>query len=729
MQTPQMGDAPPSWNPFAYIVFVRKLLRYFPKRQIVFPTHSTLLFCGSRFGKGDHFIVTGAGPHCDAPQYSAPYWRLLVLHRSLQPLREMAFRLLRYPSSSIEHDAVAGRIRAEQIGNIKRYLSSMMLANVCNASILVAALWASPQRHIAIAWASTILIFVAYYGLWRRQSARVAPSYVSPRVITRAVRNALLLGTLWAILPMLFFSDAPPSEQIIITALCVGMLAGGAFAFASVPAAAIAFTLPIVIASAVILGRGGDSTYLMLMLLMISYIGVLWRGVFVHASQMAKRVAAQCQAEIKVRRDELTSLPNRLAFFEHLESAFQRFEQSCDKFAILYLDLNDFKAVNDRCGHATGDRLLVLVGQRLKDCVREIDLVARLSGDEFALVVANITNSDAVTELANRIIRSLDIPFEIDGTEVFTGACIGIAFAPADGRSPELLLKRADEALYDAKRRSDGTIQLYDSSCRDFTRRRRSLERDLRDALRRHEFFLLFQPILSLDNNRITGFETLLRWQHRALGVKAPIEFTAILEESGLIHEVGHWVLVEACKAAVAWPEDIRVAVNVSPIQLRHTRILFSIVNALAVSNLRPERLEIEITETAIIDDSEQVLSNLNALRELGIRIALDDFGTGYSSLTYLRKISPDSIKIDASFVREVTSDAGCESIVKSLLKLSRDLNLKVVAEGIETAEQLNYLQRHHCEEGQGFYIGEPMAANEIAAFLPTMGAARISAA
>lgn len=341
--------------------------------------------------------------------------------------------------------------------------------------------------------------------------------------------------------------------------------------------------------------------------------------------------------------------------------------------------------------------------------------------------MADVTNSDAVTESANRIIRSLDLPFVIDGTEVLTGACIGIAFAPADGTSPELLLKRADEALYEAKHKSDGAIQRYDSSCRDVTRRRRSLEYDLRCALRRHEFFLLFQPIFSLDRNCITGFEALLRWQPQASGIKLPMEFTEILEETGLINEVGHWALAEACKAAVAWRENIRVAVNVSPIQLRHTRILFSVVNALAVSNLPAERLEIEITETAVID--EQVLSNLNALRELGIRIALDDFGTGYSSLTYLRKISPDSIKIDASFVREVTSDASCESIVKSLINLSRDLNIKVVAEGIETAEQLNYLQRHNCDEGQGYYMSEPMSASEIAVFPATIDAARINAA
>jgi diguanylate cyclase len=507
------------------------------------------------------------------------------------------------------------------------------------------------------------------------------------------------------------------------------MLAGGAFAFASIPAAAIAFTAPIVIASAIAIGWSGDPAYLMVAVLMISYISVLWRGVFVHASHSAKRVAEQEQAETKVRRDELTSLPNRLAFFEALESAFARLARLDERFAVLYLDLNDFKAVNDRFGHATGDNLLVQVGQRLKACIREVDLVARLSGDEFAVIVADANDLSAVTKLADRIISTLDVAFAIDGAEVFTGACVGIAFAPVDGASPDLLLKNADEALYDAKHRSAGAIRLYDPRAKDASRRRRRLERDLRFALSRREFFLVYQPIVALEKGRIVGCEALLRWRHPTSGVKLPNEFADVLEETGLINEIGNWILLEACKAAVAWPESMRVAVNVSAIQLRNARILSAVVNALAASSLSPERLEIEITETAIIDDSPQVLSNLNALRELGVRIALDDFGTGYSSLTNLQRVLPDTIKIDASFVRGVTTNVDSQSIVKSLINLSRDLRAKIVAEGIETAEQLHFLTKQTREEGQGLFVGAPKAVNEIGALLLETDTARIVAA
>ena len=251
-------------------------------------------------------------------------------------------------------------------------------------------------------------------------------------------------------------------------------------------------------------------------------------------------------------------------------------------------------------------------------------------------------------------------------------------------QSPELLLKSADQALYAAKHGHGGAIQLYDAGYKDATRQRRNVERDLRHALRRNEFFLVFQPIFALNDNHIAGCEALLRWRHPTLGVRSPSEFVHIMEETGLINEIGQWVFLDACKAAATWPKQIRLAVNVSAIQLRQANILSSVVNALAASALQPDRLEIEITETAVLDESEQILSNLTALRELGVHIALDDFGTGYSSLTYLRRLSPDSIKIDGLFVREIATNADSASIVKSLIALSHDLGIRVVGEGIE---------------------------------------------
>ena len=645
-----------------------------------------------------------------------------------QSSRRLISQILCYPNSSVQDEAVEGRVRAEQINNVKRYLTWILLANICNALVLVAALWSSPLRRLAVAWASAIVIVGLYYGLRQRRIARTRPTYVSAHTISRAIRNSLLLGILWATLPLIFFADASPGGQVIIACLCAGMLGGGAFALASIPAAAIAFTGPIVVASAITIGRSGDVAYALVAVLMVSYISVLWRGIYVYASQIVQRVGEQVKAEREVRRDELTSLPNRLAFFEELATAFLRLTRSHEQFAVLYLDLNDFKIVNDRCGHAAGDMLLVEVGRRLKGSVRRVDLVARLGGDEFAIVVADVADAAIVTALAARIVSSLDRPFLIDGRQIYTGACVGIAFAPADGDNPEFLLKNADEALYDAKHRPGGVIQLFDNSYKDAARQRRKLERDLRSALQRGEFFLVFQPIFNLQTKKIAGCEALLRWKHPNLGVRLPNEFMKAMEETGLITDVGEWVLVQACKAAVAWPATMRVAVNVSAVQLQTSKLLSSVVNALNISTLPARCLEIEITETAVIDDSDQVLSNLKALRELGVRIALDDFGTGYSSLTCMQKLSPDSIKVDGSFVRELVGSAGSRSIVKSVINLSRDLSINV-AEGIETSEQLEFLCLNDCDEGQGHFLGVPKLANEIGPYLLSTDVAKISAA
>jgi diguanylate cyclase (GGDEF)-like protein len=432
----------------------------------------------------------------------------------------------------VADDAVEGRIRAEQINNIKRYLASMMLANACNAAVLVIALWSSSQRQWALAWASTILLVTIYHGLKSLYSPNTKPSYVSTRAIVRAVRNAFLLGSLWAMLPLLFFSNASAGGQVIIACLCAGMLGGGAFAFASIPAAAIAFTTPIVIGSAIAIGRSGEAAYILVSVLMVSYITVLLKGVFVHSAQIATRVTAQVQAERRVRRDELTALPNRLAFYEGLEAAFARLARTHEQFAVLYFDLNDFKEVNDKFGHATGDKLLVHVGQRLRDCARDTDLVSRLSGDEFAVIAANATIPDAALTLANRIIASLDMPLLIDDIEVCASGCIGIAFAPSDGASPEALLKSADEGpvccqAWNWRRNPDLQFRVQGADTR-----RRNLERDLRSALRRDEFFLVFQPILALRDNHISGNEALLRWKHPALGVSTPTELINIIEET-----------------------------------------------------------------------------------------------------------------------------------------------------------------------------------------------------
>jgi diguanylate cyclase len=651
------------------------------------------------------------------------------MHLASQTLRRLISWTLGYPNNLIDDETIDGTIRAEQINNIKRYLTWVLLANICNALVLVAAFWSSPLWHLATGWASAVIFVCLYFGLRQRRATSARPTYVSSNAIHRAIRNSLLLGSLWATLPLIFFADASPGGQVIIACLCAGMLGGGAFVLASIPVAAIAFTAPIVASSAVTIGRSGDTAYFLVAVLMVSYISVLWRGIYVYASQVGKRIAAQIDAERNVRRDELTGLPNRVAFFEALQTAFSRFAQTGERFAILYLDLNDFKIVNDRFGHMTGDKLLVEVGRCLKDSARDVDLVARLGGDEFAIAVLDTQDSAIPTTLAARIVSSLDRPFLIDDREFYVGACVGIALAPTDGDTPEHLLKNADEALYDAKHRPGVVIQLFDAGPRDAARQRRKIERDLNLALHRAEFFLVFQPIFNLKTRTVEGCEALLRWRHPILGVQLPKEFMRTMEETSLITKVGQWVLMEACKTAVTWPGNIRVAVNVSAVQLQNAHLLAQIVDALNVSALPAKRLEIEITETAVIDDSEQVLANLNALRELGVRIALDDFGTGYSSLTCVRKLAPNSIKIDGTFVREVTADDRSRSIVRSLIFLSRDLGINVVAEGVETAEQLDFLLLNECNEVQGHFIGMPKVASEIGPYLSDLGKLETSAA
>ena len=368
------------------------------------------------------------------------------------PLLDLFSRLSAYPSNLAQNDLVAGRIRAEQVSNVKRYLFSVMAANAFNALIFVAAVWQSPQRQMAIAWAATVLMFTIYHGFKSQSSAGLTPSHVSGRAIIRAIRNAFLLGGLWAVPPLLFFAEATSTGRIVIACLCAGMLGGATFALSSIPAAALAFTIPILIASGIAIVRSGDPAYLLVGLLMLSYVTVLLRGGFVHAAQIARRVGAQTQAESKVRVDELTGLPNRLAFREALSKAFARLARFHEQFAVLYIDLNEFKNVNDNLGHAVGDQLLVEVGRRLKACAREIDLVSRLSGDEFAILMANANQLEDVTILADRIIACLNSSFTIDGEEVSTGACVGIAMAPMDGDTPTVLLKKADDALYGAKK-------------------------------------------------------------------------------------------------------------------------------------------------------------------------------------------------------------------------------------------------------------------------------------
>jgi predicted signal transduction protein with EAL and GGDEF domain len=354
----------------------------------------------------------------------------------------------------------------------------------------------------------------------------------------------------------------------------------------------------------------------------------------------------------------------------------------------------------------------------LRRCTREAEIVARIGGDEFAMIATNLTKAEEALALAERIVAAFADPFLIGGREIVGAASIGIALAPRDGSTSNDLLKHVDVALYRAKKAGPGTIRFFEASDDVSARERRALQHDLEGAIARDELFLVYQPFLDLRENRVTGFEALLRWRHPVRGLVPPDEFIPIAEESGLIHSIGEWVIRRACATLSHWPADVRIAVNFSAVQFQNANILQTVVRALAEAGVSPGRLEIEMTESILVSKYGPASSVLNSLLQLGITVALDDFGTGYSSLTYLRKLPFSRIKIDQSFVRDMLIQPDCAAIVKSVIGLAQDLRICVVAEGVETSEQLDYLRQTNCDEVQGYLIGRPVLSDQVLALL-----------
>jgi diguanylate cyclase (GGDEF)-like protein len=424
------------------------------------------------------------------------------------------------------------------------------------------------------------------------------------------------------------------------------------------------------------------------------------------------------------RHDLLTGLPNRLLFSEHVQAAFAHGRHDGSS-AVLCLDLDRFKAVNDMLGHPAGDALLRAVARRMLACMREGDLMVRLGGDEFAVVQAATSQPIEATALAQRLIEALAEPFEIAQQRVEIGVSVGIALAQDVAvPNPEALIKCADLALYRAKADGRGCYRFFEAEMDVRMQARRALELDLRGALARGQLELFYQPQV-LAGSGISGFEALLRWHHPTHGLVSPGVFIPLAEEIGLICLIGNWVLQQACVAAATWPEEVTVAVNLSPAQFRGRVLADDVAMALAATGLSPHRLELEITETVLLQDDERVLETLHALRALGVRIAMDDFGTGYSSLGYLGRFPFDKIKIDQSFVRGVTDRQDCLAIVRAVIGLGRSLGMSVVAEGVETQEQLAKLTSEGCSQIQGYLFGRPQPESAIGEMLRQQGCVR----
>ncbi len=439
-------------------------------------------------------------------------------------------------------------------------------------------------------------------------------------------------------------------------------------------------------------------------------------------------ITARRRVEEKIRHmarhDALTDLGNRILFRDSLEDALAGLQET-ESVAVLCIDLDRFKNVNDTLGHPVGDALLQAVADRLRSCISQSDIATRFGGDEFAIIQrGSVPQPEAASDLARRIVRIVCEPYEIDGQKIVIGASVGIAVAPADGTNADTLLKNADMALYSAKSDGRGVYRFFRDEMSLRSQTRRLLELELRRALESGELCLHYQPMFSIENRQVVGFEALLRWNHPTRGQVSPNEFIWLAEEVGLIVPIGQWVMEQACRDAASWPSFVSIAVNVSPVQFRERGFVDQVLDALKNCELEPRRLEIEITERVLIDDTPTTVAILQRLHEIGVRIAMDDFGTGYSSLGYLRQFHFDRIKIDRSFVADLDeNDQGSLAIVRAVAGLSSSLNIATTAEGVESEQQFERLRAEGCDMVQGFLLGMPVPADEVTRMFLERGA------
>lgn len=435
-------------------------------------------------------------------------------------------------------------------------------------------------------------------------------------------------------------------------------------------------------------------------------------------SDITEKNKAQRAINYLAHHDALTGLPNRLLVRDRVEQAIATAKRDKHKIALLFMDLDNFKSINDSLGHASGDSLLEIISHRLRESIRGTDTVSRFGGDEFLVVLSGITTSDAVAEVCAKILEDITKPAKIDGHELSTSCSIGVTVYPDDGDDFDTLLRKADSAMYYAKDAKGNTYRFFDGKMNADAIELVGLRNGLRIALERNEFVLHYQPQIDLSSGAVIGAEALIRWRHPELGLLPPGKFIALAEESGLIVPIGEWALREACRQAMAWRKqglpDLVMAVNLSAIQFRRGNLEETVISALKDSGLDPQFLELELTESILIGDTENVLQTVQRLKMLGIKLSLDDFGTGYSSLSYLKRFAVDKVKIDQSFISDMDKNPSDAAIVRAIIQMSKSLGLRTIAEGIEEAYLVKYLQIYHCDEAQGYYYSRPISSDDF---------------
>lgn len=445
----------------------------------------------------------------------------------------------------------------------------------------------------------------------------------------------------------------------------------------------------------------------------------------IEAHKMTEQIkSAKQELDYLAHHDVLTGLPNRNVLNDRLNQTIMFARRHDWQFAVIFMDLDQFKHINDSLGHAVGDQLLKSVAQRLVECVRQSDTISRQGGDEFVLLLPYIQRGEDAAISAQKTLAALAQPHRIDQHELYISMSIGISIYPGDGQDAETLIKNADIAMYYAKENGRNNYKFFEQSMNDRAVQRQATEASLRYALERQEFVLYYQPKINLNNRAIVGVEALIRWRHPERGLLLPAQFVPIAEDCGLILPIGRWVLREVCSQAHAWLQaglpPVTIAINTSALEFRAKDFIENIRTTLEGASLDPRYLEIELTESILMRDAESTNTVLSALADLNIKLAIDDFGTGYSSLSYLRQFPIDTLKIDQSFVNRMTSNADDATIVKAVISMGKSLRQRIIAEGVETPEQYDFLLAQDCDEGQGYYFGHPMVAKEMADLLQT---------
>lgn len=609
------------------------------------------------------------------------------------------------------------RVRLAQSAAVRRGAMASLPALALGAAMLPIGLWDGPGRAPLIAWtlllAAHMLIFCA---LRRRTGGRCADSALrAARDLRLATIQAIGSGALWGFGFVLAQGYADVGQRALIATLSMSTMSGGALQLATALPLAYGFVAPVALGC--VLGAVGrpDAIALPVVAIQLFNAGFLLIQAHFQAMQLARRTIAHFADEVAARIDPLTGLGNRRAFGEQLAAAFERLDGGGQGFALMCFDLDRFKLVNDTFGHVAGDEVIVRAARALRQASREKDFVARLGGDEFALIAPGMPGREAAEALAQDVVAEFRRPFAFDWGDSACSVSVGVALAPDHGEDGDRLVRNADAALYKAKQIRRGSIAFVDDAESGEARERRELETALRQALRNGEMRLDFQPLVDAASGATRGFEALLRWRRPGLGEVPASLFIRAAEKCGCIEQIGVWALREATRIAASWPKRLRVAVNVSAVQLKSPALAAAIREIVETQGFDPRRLELEVTESSFIDDFEAAAESLRALRSLGVTIALDDFGAGYSSMIYIARLPLDRIKIDRAFVVDALANPRCAAVIRAAARLARELGLALTGEGVETREQFDLLRSAGCDEVQGYLLSRPLPADALA--------------